>query len=182
MECGPWLLTAAQHKHKLEQVQYGFIARVGAASRWLHQRFVLGPIRQQLIWSNGDGSVWKLKLPLNSSFCAVTAHPKSRWLHRRKAYFRGVVLTCSSSENLFLAAVRKACWKRSLSTESTSRRPNTQSHSCFHSNSRSCCVQPGRSVKQIFLRHGNDAHEWIKRKGSCSETLELGKKTKPLKK
>ena len=30
------------------------------------------------------------KLPLNSSFCAVTADSKSRWLHGRKAYIRGV--------------------------------------------------------------------------------------------
>ena len=30
------------------------------------------------------------KLPLDSSFCAVTADSKSRWLHGKRAYFRGV--------------------------------------------------------------------------------------------
>ena len=30
------------------------------------------------------------KLPLDSSFCAVTADSKSRWPHGKRAYFRGV--------------------------------------------------------------------------------------------
>ena len=61
------------------------------------------------------------------------------------------VYTFSSSVNRFLAAVRKACWNLSLSTESINRRPYTQSHSCFHSNRRSFGAQPGRSVRQRFL-------------------------------
>ena len=33
---------------------------------------------------------WAMKSALNSSFCAVTIYSKSRWLHGKKACFRGV--------------------------------------------------------------------------------------------
>ena len=37
-----------------------------------------------------ESELWKL--PMNSSFYAITADSKSRWPHSRKAYFRGVHL------------------------------------------------------------------------------------------
>ena len=52
-----------------------------------------------LTFNKREYELWKL--PLNSSFCAVTADSKSRCPLWRKAYFRGVAL------NLFTPELKK---------------------------------------------------------------------------
>ena len=41
------------------------------------------------MFNKRENELW---LPLNTSFCSVTADSKSSWPHGRKAYFRGVQL------------------------------------------------------------------------------------------
>ena len=60
-----------------------------------------------LTFNKREYELWKL--PLNSSFCAVTADAKSRWPHGKNVYFRGV--DKASSFFLFMEIwTSSLCW------------------------------------------------------------------------
>ena len=81
------------------------------------------------------------KLPLNSSFCAVTADSKLRWPHSEKAFFRGVVVTRSPRTNSWRFA----------------RSPTERKRNCAHSPA-GCRIRDLRWRKRKRNRQLNKQH------------------------
>ena len=73
------------------------------------------------------------KLPLNSSFCAVTVDSKSRWSHGKKAYVCGVVNIRSTVSN-------GACTGRDISWQKLAYSTNTTSIPAFRLKAKGCLL------------------------------------------